>query len=437
MLKRLLKWSGSLLLTIILAFSFSFILSNFSSSDPIDYSLRSTDPFFEFDAISYQQKYSARATMMGLDKPNFYFSWIPLHLKNKNYYKLSIPQQDFFLFWSQKIANPAHFDRFYIEILQLKHLEPQSDVHLKIWEARTLSEVQNDVGRLSSDDDLLNFVNNLEINSRSKLPHLSWNGFNNIYHDQLVKVFRWSTSYSTYFLKPVAEILPRYLMFTLFISIFSLIILILLSFVFVEILSGLKKYWQSVILGFFDWIYAMPVFWMATLAVIAGTYMYVNNLTGFLGSPGIFIVRPQDSVFTEIYNNIGNLMWPILVIVLNGLAYFISYIQSILRDEQRKVYVQAFLMRGFTYRQIYTNFLRRRVIYSITALLPTIFASLIAGSVVLEVIFNIPGMGSLLYSSIKNYDWNMVHIIIIFTSVLIWIGNEFSNYLQNKLMPQK
>src|SRR5690606_1731773 len=165
------------------------ILSNFSSSDPIDYSLRSTDPFFEFDAISYQQKYSARSDLLGLNKPTFYFSWLPKHLKDKNYHDLSIPQQEFFLFWSQKILKAEDFNSFYSEMLELKRVNPQSDVHLEIWTARKLSELQNYLDRLSVNEDLRTLLNKLEIHNSNKFPHFSWNGFNNIYHDQLVKVF--------------------------------------------------------------------------------------------------------------------------------------------------------------------------------------------------------------------------------------------------------
>lgn len=276
-LTRLIKWIGSLLLTVILAFSFSFILSNFSTADPVDASLRSTDPFFEFDAISYEQKYASRASLLSLDKPKFYFSWLPTHLKSKEYYKLAIPQQSFFLFWSQIIENSDQFDRFYSEMLQLKHLSPQSDLHSKIWLARNKNELKEYLLLLSSEADFLVFVDNMEIHNQSKLPTFTWNGMDNIYHDQLVNVFRWSSSYSTYFLKPIIEILPRFLIFTLFISIFSLVLLTLLSFAFVEMLSRLKRFYQVIILGFFDWIYAMPVFWMATIAVIGGTYLYINN----------------------------------------------------------------------------------------------------------------------------------------------------------------
>lgn len=432
---RWMKRIAGFFLTALLAFSFSFFLGNLSDTDPVDNSLRSTDPFFEFDAVSYQQKYVARSIVLGYDQPDFYFSWLPWHLLNKDYFGLTIPQRRFFIFWAQKVEGRAEFDRFYNGILQLKENKPGLKEQLIIWEARSVETLLPLLDILTTDTEFKDFIRRMRLDGKSKIPCFQWNGFQNRYHRQLTGIFSSERLYSTYYLMPVSTILSRHLIFTLFISLVSLLLLLSVSFLLVESLSKMKIFWRSFVLGFFDWIYAMPVFWLATLAVIGGSFLYSNKLTWFLGSPGIFIVHPGDTVFKEIYNNLGNLFWPVLVIIINGLAYFVNYIENILRDEKRKMYVQAFLMRGYTEQQVYRTFLRRRVLYSIAALLPAILASLIAGSVVLEVIFNIPGMGNLLYNSVRNADWNMIHVIVVLTAGLVWVGNELSVYLQGKLIP--
>lgn len=434
-MRKWLKWIPGFFLTVILAFSFSFFLSNLSSTDPVDSSLRFVDPFFEFDAVTYQQKYAARSTVLGYDQPAFYFSWLPRHLLREDFFKLTASQQDFFIFWAPKIERNSEFDIFYNGMLHLKNSNSRLKEQLTLWEIRSVETLLSVLKVITADLEFIDFVQKMKFGEGNKIPCFRWNGFENRYHQQLIRIFGGEKLYSAYYLAPVKKVLPRYLVFTLFISLASLILLLVLSFFIVEFLSKIKVVWRSFILGLFDWVYAMPVFWLATLTVITGTFLAANKFIGFPGSPGIFIVHAQDSVIREIYNNLGNLFWPVFVIVINGLAYFINYIENVLRDERRKIYIQAFLMRGYTDYQVYTTFLRRRILYSITALLPAILASLIAGSVVLEVIFNIPGMGGLLYSSIRNSDWSMVHVIVVLAAGLIWTGNTLSVNLQRKLVP--
>ncbi|MEM1123153.1 MAG: ABC transporter permease, partial [Bacteroidota bacterium] len=56
----------------------------------------------------------------------------------------------------------------------------------------------------------------------------------------------------------------------------------------------------------------------------------------------------------------------------------------------------------------------------------TIFGSVLpaafAGSVVVEFIFNIPGMGSLLLDSIRATDWPVVYAILMIAAVLTMLG---------------
>ncbi|MBK7341880.1 MAG: ABC transporter permease subunit [Saprospiraceae bacterium] len=60
----------------------------------------------------------------------------------------------------------------------------------------------------------------------------------------------------------------------------------------------------------------------------------------------------------------------------------------------------------------------------------------IAGSVAIEVIFNIPGMGRLTYASILSQDWPVVYGVLFLASVLTLAGSLLADLLYSRADPR-
>ena len=66
----------------------------------------------------------------------------------------------------------------------------------------------------------------------------------------------------------------------------------------------------------------------------------------------------------------------------------------------------------------------------------SIFRRAVAGSVVIEVIFNIPGMGRLLFNSIFAKDWPIVFTVLLVMAFLTLLGNLIADILYGLADPR-
>lgn len=417
--KVILKFVAGIIFSCLLAYTLTFVLIEMSDRDPVDTSLRNSDPFFQFDATTYRKLYLDRARLIGYDLPSFYFSWKPVAMKNVDLQKHTMSERAFYLYWAQYFAESISFDDFYENIEKNYFLQKSG---LNIWSIRSEEEIKrfSDLGKWSSRPLL-------------QIPRPEWHGISNRFHrgmEGLIQPWKFRSALS---LQPVWYAIQYNLIYTFVISASGLAIILLFSIFIVEfIVLGSGRRVKNIALIFFDAIYAIPVFWLSTLFILFGTYMASKSWGSWIALPGIFTVRPQSNVWQQMAENVSNLFWPVLVIVLNGLGYMIYYIHTVARSERQKMYFAAFRMKGYSDKEINRLFVRRRVYYSIVSLLPMLLASLIAGSVVIEVIFNLPGMGSLLFRAVNHADWNLVYAVVIMSAAILWSGYYLSDYLQKK-----
>ncbi|MBK8372378.1 MAG: ABC transporter permease subunit [Saprospiraceae bacterium] len=94
------------------------------------------------------------------------------------------------------------------------------------------------------------------------------------------------------------------------------------------------------------------------------------------------------------------------------------------------------IAKGLTDQNILFRHILPNVGVNIVAVLIGIIPSAFAGSLLIEVIFNIPGMGRLLYNSIFAADWNVVFGILLFMSFITVIINVAGDILLARINPK-
>ncbi|MBK9255198.1 MAG: ABC transporter permease [Saprospiraceae bacterium] len=177
--------------------------------------------------------------------------------------------------------------------------------------------------------------------------------------------------------------------------------------------TGKFDRWMSILSLAF---YSMPVFWLASMLIIFfATSDY--NMKIFSGI-GNWYVTGEMSYFKTLSQYSGQLVLPVLCLVLNDIAFLSKLVRVNFQKENSRLF--AFFARakglsrqGSAYRHVLPN----AFIPLITVLAGGIPASM-AGALVVEVIFNIPGMGRLMHDSIFSADWNVVFGILVILSFL-------------------
>ncbi len=131
--------------------------------------------------------------------------------------------------------------------------------------------------------------------------------------------------------------------------------------------------------------------------------------------------------WAKIWDRVHHAILPIFCYVLHNFAVLTMLMKNSLIGEIRKDYIKTALAKGVSrYLIIYKHALRNALI-PIAAGIGGAFSILFAGSVLLETVFNLDGIGLLTYTSVLKRDYTVIMASISIHSVLILLGNLFSD----------
>lgn len=212
------------------------------------------------------------------------------------------------------------------------------------------------------------------------------------------------------------------------------ITLTILSFVFIMIISipvGLYitehdgRLISKVIDTINQILMAVPPFFSGMLIT------YVFGLILKLFTPGGFVSYKRDIIGFVLY-----LVFPAFAIALPKSAMTIRMLKSSILAEAEHDYVRTAYSRGNTTTSVmYKHVLKNAFIPVITFLGMTL-SDIVAGSLIVEQVFSIPGLGRLLVTSISNRDYPVVQAIIILIVVIVVVINLLVDILYRVIDPR-
>jgi peptide/nickel transport system permease protein len=130
-----------------------------------------------------------------------------------------------------------------------------------------------------------------------------------------------------------------------------------------------------------------------------------------------------------------HLVLPIGVMVFVGLGSMIIYIRSLTLDILKSDYYYFALSRGLCEKKLLKYYILPNLIPPIVTLLGLSLPGLIGGSVILESIFGIEGMGQLFFMSALSRDYPMIMGTLMITSFLTLFGNVVADLVLLRLNP--
>lgn len=225
------------------------------------------------------------------------------------------------------------------------------------------------------------------------------------------------------------EILSR-MPITLILNIVSMVLIFIISLYF-GIKSALNKN------SFFDKFtgqlsllsFSMPSFYLALLLVL----IFAINFE-ILPIAGLHSV-PDDGSLNYYLDYTWHLVLPIFIIVFGGIGSLILYIRSLTIEILKSDYIFFARARGLTSKQILRYYILPNLYPPVITLLGLSLPGIIGGSVILETIFSIDGMGLLFYQSALSHDYPVIMGILIIGAFLTLIGNMIADLVLLKLNP--
>ena len=221
--------------------------------------------------------------------------------------------------------------------------------------------------------------------------------------------------------RPVIAVLRGPIMVTLQMNLIIMFIVFLVS-VPLGVTTAIKKgtiYDNSAqtvtLLGF-----SIPVFITAIVAImIFSVWLNLTPVSGF-GDPMFLINNPDASSWEIFLDRVPFLILPVGVLSFASLAGLSRIVRATMIDAMSQDYVRTARAKGLREGAvIWSHAFRNSMIPFVTSLVGWIL-SLLSGSIVIESIFGINGMGRAFVGSIMSQDYNMALAIqMIFTAIIL------------------
>jgi len=218
--------------------------------------------------------------------------------------------------------------------------------------------------------------------------------------------------------RPVLQKIGERLPVTLLLNIVELLIIVALS-VPIGVYSATRQYstFDKITTVFVFVGFATPDFWLALLLMI----LFGIEL-GWLPISGLRSLNWEYLTFwRQQWDFLSHLILPILVATFGGLAGFSRYMRQSMLEVVRQDYIQSARAKGLAERVVIGKHALRNALLPLVTILGLSLPGLIGGSVIVESIFAIPGMGQLMVQAVFERDYPVImgNLVIVATITLV------------------
>ena len=246
------------------------------------------------------------------------------------------------------------------------------------------------------------------------------------YINWLLGFFSGNLGISYSYRQPVASLIAPKLKVTL--------LMVLISFAIIVIFSlplGLRAAQKSG--SRFEWIrttinqlcMAVPAFFLSILI------SYVFGIILKVFTPGDFPKMERDLPGALRY-----LFFAAVCIAIPRIAMAVRMLKSTLIEEMEKDYVRTAISRGNDRVEVLKKHVLKNSLVPTITFLGQTMAEIVGGSIVVEQVFGIPGMGRFLVASISNRDYPVVEALVVILAFWVILSGTVADLINQKIDPR-
>jgi peptide/nickel transport system permease protein len=181
-------------------------------------------------------------------------------------------------------------------------------------------------------------------------------------------------------------------------------------------------------------MYSLPNFWIATMAIVylgGGDFWNVFPVYGLKSSGS-----ESWPWWQQLQDQIWHLVLPVICMTYYTLAVLSRYMRSGMLEAIRQDFIRTARAKGLSeWLVVYRHALRNSLIPIVT-LMADLLPAMIGGSIVIETLFSIPGMGALSYEAVFNRDYPLLMGIFTLSALLTLVGILISDFLYTLVDPR-
>lgn len=268
------------------------------------------------------------------------------------------------------------------------------------------------------------------------LPVLTWNT-DNRFHRWLTGDGYFSkgllhgdlgTSYLTK--EKVWKVISGKMLWTILLTFFSVLIAYVVS-IPIGIRAAMNKNSRlKNVTGFLPFIlFSIPVFCMGTILLMTFCNADFINIFPSSGIQPLGGFDAEVSWWQKIIHTIPYLILPVFCYTYSSVAFLTKTLSSSISEIEKENFILTARAKGLGEKEIYFKHAFRNALLPLITLFSEIFPHAIAGSVIIETIFSIPGMGTEIYNSIATQNYPVIIAVFLISSLLSMTGYLVSDIL--------
>jgi peptide/nickel transport system permease protein len=224
----------------------------------------------------------------------------------------------------------------------------------------------------------------------------------------------------------VAKEIVRRLPITLHLGLLAFSISIIIGIPAGVICAVRRGTWLDTVITFLTNIgITVPNFWMGIVLI----YVFAVHLRWLP-------VQGYTSPFTDFWKNTRQILMPVFCLCVFPIASAARQTRSSMLEVMHQDYVRTAWSKGLRERIIIMRHGLKNALIPVITLMGMAFSMIIGGAVIIETVFNIPGMGRLAVASVLNQDYPYVQGITLIIAVTIVLINLIVDIIDGWLDPK-
>jgi len=248
----------------------------------------------------------------------------------------------------------------------------------------------------------------------------------------LLRLVQFDLGFSSIYGKPVATVIFERLPATLLLMTASLSFAFFFGLVLGVIAARGVNRWPDTLISTLGLIfYATPSFWFGLMAIVVFS-IYLQ----WLPAGGFEDIGAVQSGFERTLDIAAHLVLPTLTLALIFLAIYLRIMRASMLEVLNLDYVRTARAKGLDETRIVAKHVLRNALLPMVTLIGLQAGTMLGGSVVVESVFSLPGLGRLAYESVVQRDLNTLLGIVFVSALLVIFVNFLVDLLYARLDPR-
>ena len=178
--------------------------------------------------------------------------------------------------------------------------------------------------------------------------------------------------------------------------------------------------------------FALPTFWLALVALsFFGVHLRWVPVSGLAS-----LAADRWPAWRQLMDTLHHLILPITILTIGDLAVYTRYVRSSVHEALQQDYIRTARAKGVPPRRILYRHALRNALLPLVTLIGLALPGLLGGSVILESIFAIPGLGRLFFDAAMGRDYPVIMGLVVMGAWLTLLGNLAADLVYASIDPR-